>query len=510
MVFGIRIDEALRQHFAQTVRFDLSFLPYADPGVPSEVGSALGRRPPAVAVPAGDERIAGYAVMRDMNGEPALVLRGLFPRTVYAHGLEARRYLLLTFLGTGLVLGLVGLTLTLRLVVKEREQQRAEATLWVRNWALDSALSGIALADLEGNLTYANSALASMWGYREPSELLGRPAISYWSRPEQAAQVIEALGAAGRWEGDLEGLRPDGTTFPAHLSASLIRDREGAAVGMMASFVDVSEQRRTLVELEAARSRLEYVVANSPAVIYTCRPDGDYGATYVSPNIETQLGCRPEEMTSDSGFWASRIHPDDAQRVFAGLAELFETGHHVHDYRFRHRDGGWRWMHDELRLAPDASGAPVEILGSWLDITERRRADEERLELERRLLHAQKLESLGVLAGGIAHDFNNLLMAVLGNLDLALLTLPPGSPGAPHTSRGRSGPPTAQPASPGRCWRTRVAAPSASRASGSPPSSARTPSCSGRRSRRRWPSIAASRTACPASWATAPRCSRWS
>ncbi len=69
------------------------------------------------------------------------------------------------------------------------------------------------------------------------------------------------------------------------------------------------------------------------------------------------------------------------------------------------------------------------ILFTSHDITERKRAEEEKLNLERQVQQAQKMESLGVLAGGIAHDFNNLLMGVLGNADLALLNMPPESPG---------------------------------------------------------------------------------
>lgn len=84
---------------------------------------------------------------------------------------------------------------------------------------------------------------------------------------------------------------------------------------------------------------------------------------------------------------------------------------------------------------------PVEIKSSYFeydgrgynlmlarDITERRRVEEERLEMERRRQHARKMESLGVLVSGIAHDFNNLLAAILGNLDLALMKLPADSP----------------------------------------------------------------------------------
>ncbi|MBC7316806.1 MAG: hybrid sensor histidine kinase/response regulator, partial [Chloroflexi bacterium] len=93
------------------------------------------------------------------------------------------------------------------------------------------------------------------------------------------------------------------------------------------------------------------------------------------------------------------------------------------------KDGEIRWLRDYGLPEWDArEGRVVRIYGAAEDITERKRAEEERLEMERRLLQAQRLESLGVLAGGVAHDFNNLLMAIRGNLDLALLDLPPASP----------------------------------------------------------------------------------
>jgi PAS domain S-box-containing protein len=77
-------------------------------------------------------------------------------------------------------------------------------------------------------------------------------------------------------------------------------------------------------------------------------------------------------------------------------------------------------------------GGCINILGLGLDITDRKRAEEEQAKLETQMREVQKLESLGVLAGGIAHDFNNLLMAILGNAELALLTLSPASPACPN------------------------------------------------------------------------------
>jgi len=123
-------------------------------------------------------------------------------------------------------------------------------------------------------------------------------------------------------------------------------------------------------------------------------------------------------------------------------------------HQFRDRHPGYRadfFAHSEVRpmgrgrdlhgLRKDGSEFPVEIglnpietdQGTWVlsaivDITERKRAEEERKRLEAQMQHAQKLESLGVLAGGIAHDFNNLLVSILGNAGLALMELAPESP----------------------------------------------------------------------------------
>jgi PAS domain S-box-containing protein/putative nucleotidyltransferase with HDIG domain len=123
--------------------------------------------------------------------------------------------------------------------------------------------------------------------------------------------------------------------------------------------------------------RLQELLTASPTVIYVCKASGDYGATYISPNVLTQLGYSPEEFIEDSGFWEEHIHPEDRPRVLAGFTDLFENGQHSHEYRFLHEDGEYRWMRDDLRLIRDGDGNPLEIIGSWMDITECKQFEEE-------------------------------------------------------------------------------------------------------------------------------------
>jgi PAS domain S-box-containing protein len=148
---------------------------------------------------------------------------------------------------------------------------------------------------------------------------------------------------------------------------------------------DISERKRAENELRLAKERLDHLVSSSPVVIYSCQASGDLGATYISGNLTQQMGYEPQDFTSDSGFWARHIHPDDAPRVFTELQQIFELGTYAHEYRFLHKNGTYRWVHDDLRLVRDQQGEPLEIVGAWSDITEQKIAQDELFTSEQRL-----------------------------------------------------------------------------------------------------------------------------
>ncbi|MCC6751662.1 MAG: PAS domain-containing protein [Deltaproteobacteria bacterium] len=138
------------------------------------------------------------------------------------------------------------------------------------------------------------------------------------------------------------------------------------------------ELARLKVALQAGREqveRLERVLSQGPAMVYACRPAGDFGATFVTANVKEQLGYPAERFTEDAGFWLHRVHPADRPRVLHELTRLFAEGHHMHEYRFLCADGSYRWMRDELVLHRNEAGEPQELVGYWTDVTARKEAE---------------------------------------------------------------------------------------------------------------------------------------
>ena len=164
------------------------------------------------------------------------------------------------------------------------------------------------------------------------------------------------------------------------------------------------------------------IFVRGPVVVFRWRNEPGWPVEYVSPNATEVFGHSPAAFSSGEVPYASLIHPDDADRVANEVARASEgdAASFVHEpYRVRHADGRTLWLYDFTHVLRDDRGAVTHYLGYVIDITPRVEAVEQARELERRLLHTQKLESLGLLAGGVAHDFNNLLTAMLGQASLA-------------------------------------------------------------------------------------------
>lgn len=137
----------------------------------------------------------------------------------------------------------------------------------------------------------------------------------------------------------------------------------------------VKALNKAKAEILETRERLQLLLSYSPAVIYSCEPSPPYSIAFITDNIIAMTGYEVQDFMANPGFWTDHIHPEDMQRIFSDLQRLNEDTHQIHEYRFLHRDGTYRWLHDELKLAMDDAGKPVEIVGYRADITERKKME---------------------------------------------------------------------------------------------------------------------------------------
>jgi PAS domain S-box-containing protein len=135
------------------------------------------------------------------------------------------------------------------------------------------------------------------------------------------------------------------------------------------------ELERTLEDLMSERARLGHFLEQSPAVIYALKIDGEtVTPVVVSENIERLLGVSVAESTRYQ-WWLNSLHPEDRDRVAALLTKSLTEGGYSTEYRIQHKDGSYHWVEDNNRVVHDEAGHPIESVGAWTDITERKRAE---------------------------------------------------------------------------------------------------------------------------------------
>jgi PAS domain S-box-containing protein len=304
------------------------------------------------------------------------------------------------------------------------ERRRGEAALRQseeRFKALSDAVFGGVIIHDQGVILECNRGLSDVTGFSH-DELVGMQGFDLIA-PESLPTVLANVRNRYDKAYEVVGLRKDGSRYPLAIRGKNVV-YQGRDVRVI-EFMDVTEQKQAEEALRASEERFRSIMELSPDIFSIIGPEGQL--LYNSPAALRVHGYAEEDLAGRNTF--TLIHPDDRDAVGRTFALLLANPGQIHSVRYRYlnKDGSYSWM--ECAASNQLANPRVQgVIAVSRNIDESVRMEKERIDLERQLLHAQKLESLGVLAGGIAHDFNNILMAILGNADLARRRIDRGSP----------------------------------------------------------------------------------
>ena len=258
--------------------------------------------------------------------------------------------------------------------------------------AIESSISAIGFGDLQGRLTYVNPPFLRMWGYEDLSDVLGRHASEFAGSEQVASEVIASILEHGAWVGEVVAKRKNGEPFIVEMTSSLVRDAAGSPIGMMASFIDITERRRTEAALRESEEKYRSLVEAAQDVIFTADAVGRY--LYVNPAAAAMLGTTPEHVigrTVDELF-----PPDVAQRYRAGVQQVFETGKALVAENKSEINGQILWFSSILQPVRDQQGNIKVVQAVVRDITNLKRAEEALRESEERLRQVIRVSNIGI------------------------------------------------------------------------------------------------------------------
>ena len=316
----------------------------------------------------------------------------------------------------------------------------------------DTAPVFIWMSGAEGDCEFANKPWLDFSGRTLEQELghgwmealhpedLGR-ALADFTRAIAGRESFQAEYRMRRADGEYRWILDTGTPrfdstgqFAGHIGSGLDvtevrRDREALRAARDELALRVAERTAELVEANRAlrQSEQHYQVLANLAPVGIFHTDTAGRCLYVNERACQICSMSPEEM--GLGGWSRILEPEDRLRLAAEWRKaLAGIAPGAVEHRVVRRDGSKVWALTHFAAERGPGDEVTGCVGTLADISDMKRAEEEKRKLEAQVQHARRLESLGMLAGGLAHDFNNLLTIILGNARIALMDLPLGSP----------------------------------------------------------------------------------
>ena len=279
------------------------------------------------------------------------------------------------------------------------DQVLAERMMAEKDAAIESSISAIAIADIDGRVKYVNSAFAELWGLPDPSEAVGRLAQEFVVNPDEAIAVISALVENRPWLGRMVARRADGKAIPVQIAAQPIRDRNGTILGTMASFVDRTadeEAARRVAEAlaQVAESEALYRAAFDQTAVGMIVADLDGRIERTNEIAGTILGRSPEEL---AGMPFERFLPAGDRSGFQERLAALASGvsrTYARETRILRLDGSVAWIFGAASVL-QTKGSPDRIVIFFHDATAEHEAISALRRSEAGLRRAEALALLG-------------------------------------------------------------------------------------------------------------------
>jgi len=476
LIMGRYLDAAKIERLAKETHLSLTIYPFTAPHIPPDfqaARSSLSEETPILSRPLDEQSIAGYALLKDVYGEPSLMLRADMPRDIYRQGIANIAYIMWAIVGVGLVLGaatilllqrqvlspltrisqsvsaigtggdpsvrlsvtgkdeLSNLSGTINEMLKALQQSQEKLRESEKRYRLlaENVTDVICIMDMNLFFTYVTPSVTSLLGY-SVEEFTGKTIADFLipASLEVATNAsVEEMGIENLEQKDLfrsrtlelEVLRKDGARVWVEAKMTFTRDADGKATGILGVLRDITERKQAGEEIKEARD--EYLAVTNLTGDIIVRVDTEGRWTFLNDGACRFWG-KPREELIGSAF-ANYLHPDDQEQTMAGIQRV-QNGETVGGLVNRQQTpDGWKAVEWNSAGVFDSEGRFVGFQATGRDITERQRMDEklqEQYEKEKELRQELELEMSKRVefTRALVHELRTPLTSVMASSEL--------------------------------------------------------------------------------------------